>query len=120
MTKDEQQRLYNDLAEEMKLIEGQLKEIASENPVTKGSFEARVEDLGDSMEDAAEELASLDQRQAMVIQLKKRYKEVQNAMTKIKAGKYGICEKCSVQIKKERLIAMPIAVLCINCAKIAR
>ena len=53
-------------------------------------------------------------------ELKKRYKEVQNAMTKIKAGKYGICEKCSVQIKKERLIAMPIAALCINCAKIGR
>lgn len=120
MTKDEQQKLYDDLAKEAKIIEGQLKEIASENPITKGDFEARVEDLGDSMEDAAEELASLDQRQAMVIQLKKRYREVQSAIAKIKTGKYGVCEKCSVPIKKERLIAIPVAALCINCAKIAK
>lgn len=117
MTNDEQQKLYEDLAKELKAIEDQLKEIATEK---EGDFEARVEDLGDSMEDAAEELASLDQRQAMVIQLKKKHKEIKQAMGKIKAGSYGKCEKCSAVIRKERLIAMPVAALCMNCAKIAK
>src|SRR3989338_5974786 len=120
MTNDDQKKLYEDLSKEAEAIESQLREIASENPVTKGDFSARVEDLGDSMEDAAEEMASLDQRQAMVIQLKKRHKEVIHAMEKIKAGSYGKCENCSTPIKKERLVAMPIAALCINCAKISR
>ncbi len=116
MTNDEQQKLYEDLAKELKIVESQLREIAIEKD---GDFEARVEDLGDSMEDAAEELASLDQRQAMVTQLKKRYKEIKHAMEKLKAGNYGKCEKCSATIKKERLVAMPVAALCINCAKLA-
>ena len=120
MTKEEQQKLYNDLLKEAQTIENQLKEIAIENPASKGDFSARVEDLGDSTEDVAEEMASLDQRQAMVIELKKRYKDVNHSIEKITAGTYGKCEKCSVDIRKERLIAMPVAALCINCAKITK
>ena len=80
MTNEEKQKLYDDLAKEAKLLETQLGEIATEKD---GDFEVKVEDIGDSMEDVAEELASLDQRQAMVTTLKKRYKEIKSAMERI-------------------------------------
>ena len=80
MTNEEKQKLYDDLAKEARLLETQLGEIATEKD---GDFEVKVEDIGDSMEDVAEELASLDQRQAMVTTLKKRYKEIKSAMEKI-------------------------------------
>ena len=117
MTNEESQELYADLAKEAQTLENQLREIATEKD---GDFQARVEDVGDSTDDVSEELASLDQRQAMVIELKKRYKEVKHAIEKIKSGNYGKCENCAVSIKKERLLAMPVAALCINCAKILR
>lgn len=120
MTKDEAQKLFDDLAKELQNIDSQLKEIASENPVVKGDFDVRVEDLGDSLEDSAQEMASLDQRQALVDSFERRRKEVVHAMEKIKAGTYGKCEKCSADIQKERLTAMPVAALCITCAKTAR
>ena len=120
MTEEDKKKLYDDLAQEAKTIKGQLKEIASENPINKGDFSVRVEDLGDSVEDVAEEMASLDQRQAMVSVLKKRYKDVIHSMEKIKSGSYGKCENCSVDIMEARLKAMPVASLCIKCAKMAR
>ena len=116
---NETQKLYNSLEKELKTIKGQLGEIASENPAVKGDFDVRVEDLGNSMEDAAQEMATLDQRQAQLDFLEKRHKEITDAMDKIKAGIYGKCERCSVEIKKERLMAMPVVALCINCAKLS-
>src|SRR3989344_588566 len=109
--------MHDNLNKELETIESQLREVASENPAVKGDFDVRVEDLGESMEDAAQEMTTLDQRQAMVTALEKRRKEVKDAIEKIKAGTYGKCEKCSVQIQKERLAAMPVAALCMDCAK---
>ena len=83
MTKEEKQKLLDDLASEAKTLENQLKEISVERD---GYFEANVEDIGSSSDDVAEELASLDQRQAMVNTLQKRYKEVKNAMEKLGNG----------------------------------
>lgn len=120
LKEDELQKLHSNLENELKTIESQLREIASENPAVKGDFDVRVEDLGDSMEDAAQEMTTLDQRQALVSALERRRKEVKDAIEKIKLGSYGKCENCSVQIKKERLVAMPIAALCIDCAKLKR
>ena len=106
--------LENNLNKELQTIDAQLGEIATEK---SGDFEARVEDLGDSMEDVAEEMASLDQRQAMVTKLKEQRKEIIRALEKIKDGTYGKCDSCSVEIKEKRLVAMPVAALCIDCAK---
>ena len=117
LTQDEVQKLHDNLQAELKTIEDQLREIASENPAVKGDFDVRVEDLGSSMEDSAQEMTTLDQRQALVTVLEKKRKEVKDAIEKIKAGSYGKCIKCSVDIKKERLVAMPVAALCMDCAK---
>ena len=114
------EKLHADLEKELKTIDIQLKEIASENPIVKGDFDVKVEDLGSSMEDVAQELTSLDQRQALVDALERRRKEVVHAMEKIKEGTYGRCEKCSSEIHKDRLVAMPVAALCISCAKNSR
>lgn len=43
--------------------------------------------------------------------------ETRKALTKIKIGKYGICENCGKMIDTDRLAAMPTANLCMNCAK---
>ena len=37
------------------------------------------------------------------------------ALKKIEAGKFGLCENCSVKILPERLKAMPYARYCMNC-----
>jgi len=45
----------------------------------------------------------------------KRLKLIESALTRIKQGKYGHCIKCSKRIPQDRLIAIPYAIMCIEC-----
>jgi len=45
----------------------------------------------------------------------KRLKLIESALTRIKLGKYGNCIKCGERIPQDRLIAIPYALMCIEC-----
>jgi len=45
----------------------------------------------------------------------KRLKLIESALTRIKQDKYGHCIKCSKRIPQDRLIAIPYALMCIEC-----
>ncbi|MCL2443070.1 MAG: TraR/DksA family transcriptional regulator [Treponema sp.] len=45
----------------------------------------------------------------------KRLKLIESAITRIKQGKYGHCIKCGKRIPQDRLIAIPFALMCIEC-----
>ena len=109
--------MIDNLNKELATIDKELAGIASENPLVRGDFDVKVEDMGSSTEDAAQEAGELDRLQAQVNALEKRRKEVVNILDKIKHGKYGKCENCSVDIGSARLRAVPVAILCIKCAK---
>ena len=40
---------------------------------------------------------------------------IDEALAKIDAGTYGVCDKCGEPIPKERLKALPHAALCVRC-----
>ena len=42
-------------------------------------------------------------------------KQIEDALARIKAGHYGVCEQCSRPIKKARLKAIPFTTLCVSC-----
>ncbi|MGR3294445.1 MAG: TraR/DksA family transcriptional regulator [Candidatus Scalindua sp.] len=45
----------------------------------------------------------------------KEIEQIDNALEKIKKGKYGNCENCGKIINKQRLSAIPFVSLCIKC-----
>lgn len=45
----------------------------------------------------------------------KRMRLIDSAITRIEQGKYGLCMKCGKRIPKERLEAIPYALMCIEC-----
>jgi RNA polymerase-binding protein DksA len=45
----------------------------------------------------------------------KRMRLIDAAITRIEQGKYGLCMKCGKKIPRERLEAIPYALLCIEC-----
>lgn len=47
----------------------------------------------------------------------KEYNMVKVALKKIRSGDYGICEECDVKIGVNRLLALPFAKFCIECAE---
>lgn len=44
-----------------------------------------------------------------------RLKLIDSAIARIEQGKYGLCMKCGKKIPKERLEAIPYALLCVDC-----
>ena len=53
--------------------------------------------------------------EAIGVQELKRLKMIDSALTRIKQGKYGTCIKCIKKIPRERLEAIPYAIMCIEC-----
>jgi DnaK suppressor protein len=45
----------------------------------------------------------------------KTLKLIENALARIENGRYGKCMRCDEKIPRERLEAIPYAVLCIKC-----
>ena len=43
--------------------------------------------------------------------------EILEALERLRAGRFGICEECGRQIGAKRLKAHPTAVLCVECKK---
>lgn len=49
--------------------------------------------------------------------IKRQIIQLRKALTRIKIGKYGICEKCGQLIDTDRLAVKPDATVCIKCEK---
>lgn len=94
---------------------------------TAAAFEKRG--IHENMNDVSGELSAYDQHPAdygsQMFEREKDYglfenthhelKKVQNALERLDAGLYGICEHCQQPIDVERLAALPAATLCIPC-----
>ncbi len=94
-------------------VETRLKDLKKEDP-----FEDKGRLLDRASEDSEvqskvnhERVAAMQQQLNMVLV------QTRKALTKIKIGKYGICESCGKMIDTDRLAAIPTAVLCLSCEK---
>lgn len=67
-------------------------------------------------EDVDEQVGHFD-TEVKVSFAKKQLVELRKALTRIKIGKYGICEKCGKMIDTDRLTIKPETTICIGCAK---
>ena len=92
------------------------KEIISNLIVNNEDFKEIVEgidpkDLADIASD------DIDRRmiEAIGSQELKRFRLIDSALTRIQQGKYGLCMKCGKKIPKDRLEAIPYALMCIEC-----
>jgi DnaK suppressor protein len=63
--------------------------------------------------------ASTDRDRELTLMLADRERDkltkVDDALKRIEAGTYGICESCEEVIDKDRLAAMPFTKLCLSC-----
>jgi len=67
-------------------------------------------------EDVDEQIGHL-QAEAKVGFVNKQIVQLRKALTRIKIGKYGLCEKCGQMIDTDRLAVKPEATICIKCEK---
>lgn len=100
------------LTEEEQKLKKRQAELDAEDPYKNTD---RVNDNADVADDAAEE-SGHDRVAALKTEIDKALIEIRKTLTKIRVGKYGLCENCGQMIDTDRLSIKPTATLCINCA----
>ena len=103
------------LQEEMTRLETELSAIGMHDADTDlwdaRPLEAETESDDNDRADRAEEY---EERTGMVISLAKQWKDAKDALAKIEAGIYGVCEISGEEIETERLDANPAARTCMK------
>ncbi|MGB9911040.1 MAG: TraR/DksA C4-type zinc finger protein [Microgenomates group bacterium] len=101
------------LKKESEDLEKKQKELKKADPFSDVD---RVIDNAASDTEATEQFVH-QQKSALQAEINRRLIQIRKALTRIKIGKYGICEKCGQMIDTDRLMIMPEATLCASCAK---
>ncbi|MGI9178641.1 MAG: TraR/DksA family transcriptional regulator [Pirellulales bacterium] len=80
-----------------------LKELRSESPgdVVDAAYDSAQDEI-------SSQLAEVESRELA---------SIENALERMKAGKYGQCEVCGGRIPMARLNALPYATMCIDCQR---
>ena len=99
------------LRNRLKSLERRKKVIDKQDPFKDT---ARLEENASPDSDAAEQFGHAS-TSAIRNQLDKRIIETRKALSRIKIGKYGICEDCGKMIDTDRLVVYPEATLCAKC-----
>jgi DnaK suppressor protein len=102
-------QIHNMLTEQLQSLTSKLE--AQTSAMAQGTF-----DEGD-YGDRATKSARQSKRLAMERLWQSMRTDVERAIFRLEQGTFGLCERCGVAIPKERLLAMPSATLCIDCAR---
>ena len=105
-------KLINQLREQLKDRRHHLlKEVKLRLREFRDSGGYRLTDTADIASNLIDEeiVMSLAQGEAREIE------EIDNALSQIEKGTYGVCESCGRKINKQRLMAIPFVSLCIKC-----
>lgn len=89
------------------------KKIESQDPFKDTS---RALDNASPDTDAAEQFGHAN-TEGLKREIDRKLIQIRKALTRIKLGKYGICEKCGKMIDTDRLMVFPEATVCVDCEK---
>ena len=101
------------LKKEEKKLKARKEDLSVEDPFKDTN---RVNDNAAVDTDAAEQVGH-ERISALKNEIDKALINIRKTLTKIKIGKYGMCEMCDELIDTDRLAANPTAALCIKCEK---
>jgi len=107
------------LAPIKKFLEMELVKLKREEKKIKADdpFKDNYRTLRNSVEDDLDEQIGHFDNEIKVNFVKKQIVQLRKALTIMKVGKYGICEKCGKMIDTDRLAISPSSTICVRCAK---
>ncbi len=101
------------LTQEVLRLERKKKAITEEDPFIDSR---RISDNASPDTDMAEQIGHAKTK-ALENQINRKLIQIRKALTRIKIGKYGICERCGKMIDTDRLMIMPETTICVECEK---
>lgn len=97
-------------------LEKELKSFATEDKNLKHNWDAKYPNRENgNIEEEADEVQEYDNLVSLEHNLELKLKDVNLALEKMEADKYGVCEKCGKNIEEDRLEAVPEAKFCMKC-----
>ena len=115
LTEQEIANLKQKLEEEKKLLTEELNRIGQKSPGNPADWEAKPEvmDIQEAdRNETADRIESFEENTAILKQLEIRYNHIEDALKRMDAGTYGVCEVGGQPIEKARLFANPAATTC--------
>lgn len=109
--------LKKSLKNEARRLEKELKTFAKQDIRPKGDFDTMYPQWGSHADENALEVSLYEKTLPVEHTLELRLKEINEALDKIKKGRYGLCQKCRQPISLARLEVLPEAKLCLTCLK---
>lgn len=103
----------NFLQNKLRDLKKRKKDISTEDPFKDPS---RTTDNA-ATDTEAEEQYGHARTSALRTEINRKIVQVRKALTRVKIGKYGICEDCGAMIDTDRLLVFPEAVLCAKDAR---
>lgn len=100
------------LEDREKKLNSQKKKLQKEDPFSDSD---RLKENA-AIDAAAEQKYGHARLEAVSTELEKMLITVRKALTKIKLGKYGLCDSCGKMIDTDRLAIDPSAQYCVSCA----
>lgn len=112
INKSQLQSLSRELEVLMQQLQADLTtELADQQQALSQVGVTEVLDRGEAATVAEQQQASMSH----ITQLREEIIECQNALQRVEEGRYGYCERCGEEIELNRLMANPVAVLCVGC-----
>ncbi len=90
---------------------------AKSSLVKEDPFKGRKREEDNSIDADVAEQVDHDRVFASRNELRKSLINIRKTLTRIKIGRYGICEKCAKMIDTDRLAVKPTAEYCFSCEK---
>ena len=97
---------------QLKNLERRKKDIEKDDPFTEG----RAASLA-SPDTSANEQFGHARSVALKGEIDRKIIQMRKALSRVKIGKYGICEDCGTMIDTDRLVIYPEATLCTACER---
>ncbi|MFA4890173.1 MAG: TraR/DksA C4-type zinc finger protein [Candidatus Paceibacterota bacterium] len=120
LSKQKTEYFKGKLEKRKKDLEEALSHVGQKNPKIAGDWELTMADMNVMTADKnelADAFEQLENRAAIEDKLESQLTFINEALEKIKNGKFGICETGGEQIEEDRLEANPSAKNCIKHAK---
>jgi len=103
-------RVVKYLEEQKRHLEKQLSKLTRDDPYLHHDWTVSSEPGSEALEYEGHERITL-----VKANLAKGLDQVKRALSHLRRGSYGKCEKCSAKIDEKRLEAFPEATLCLKC-----
>ncbi len=107
--------IKKELLARKKQISEDLNDFTKKDEHSKDKHKAKFPEFGDKTDENAQEISEYSTNLATEKVLESTLRDIDNALNRIKTGKYGICKYCKKPIGIKRMLARPVASACVDC-----